>query len=210
MAAQITHIVLADKIFDKFFVNRERSNFFIGTCFPDIRYLKVIERGKTHLSDMNILPTDSDFLAGVKFHAIVDAVQKKCIAESKIHSLSQASEQTQRALKLLEDALLYGSLPNWSDYIHFFDKILPEEVAFGVSEESLKKWHVILQTYFAKQPTKITTRQFILSLGLTIEAADEIDKVMLKLSANKKIIHILNNLYENFEIIINETGKYIT
>jgi len=41
MAAPITHIALTEKIFDKFFKDKKRKDFFIGTLFPDIRYLKI-------------------------------------------------------------------------------------------------------------------------------------------------------------------------
>jgi len=46
MAAYITHIVLTDKIFDKHFSNKNKAEFYIGTSFPDIRYLGVIKKRK--------------------------------------------------------------------------------------------------------------------------------------------------------------------
>ena len=65
MAAPITHIALTEKIFDKFFKNKTRKDFFIGTSFPDIRYLKVIDRDKTHYDDLSVadLGNDASFSA---------------------------------------------------------------------------------------------------------------------------------------------------
>lgn len=50
MATPITHIVLTEKVFEKFFKDKTRKDFFIGTSFPDIKYLKVIDRDKSHFN----------------------------------------------------------------------------------------------------------------------------------------------------------------
>ena len=53
MAAPITHIVLASKVYDQFFSNFSKKDFLIGTSFPDIRYLKVIDRNTTHFNGLS-------------------------------------------------------------------------------------------------------------------------------------------------------------
>ncbi len=74
MATPITHVVLTDKIYNKFFSDKNKKEFFIGTLLPDIRYLKVIERNKTHFENLAIsdLKDDDSFLSGMKFHSILD------------------------------------------------------------------------------------------------------------------------------------------
>lgn len=81
MAAPITHVVLTAKIFDNFFQDKVKKDFFIGTLFPDIRYLKVIDRDQTHFSNLSIsdLKTEDSFLAGMKFHSMIDVVREKFI-----------------------------------------------------------------------------------------------------------------------------------
>lgn len=44
MAAPLTHLVLAERIFQKHFSDQHRKVFLQGTSFPDIRYLGVIDR----------------------------------------------------------------------------------------------------------------------------------------------------------------------
>ena len=44
MGTDITHIVLTEKIYDYLFRNKIKKDFFIGTLFPDIRYLEVIKK----------------------------------------------------------------------------------------------------------------------------------------------------------------------
>lgn len=72
MAAPITHIVLADKVWAQFLSSFNKNDFFIGTSFPDIRYLKVINREKTHFKNQSIndIKSDDSIIAGIKFHSI--------------------------------------------------------------------------------------------------------------------------------------------
>lgn len=74
MAAPITHLVLAEKIFDEDLSLFDRKEFLLGTLFPDIRYLKTIDHDKTHFNNLKItdLAGGNSFLAGAKFHSIVD------------------------------------------------------------------------------------------------------------------------------------------
>ena len=78
MATPITHVVLAAKIFDNIFKDKIKKDFFIGSLFPDIRYLKVIDRDKSHFENLKLkdLKNDDSFLAGVKFHSIVDIARE--------------------------------------------------------------------------------------------------------------------------------------
>jgi len=77
MPNQITHIVLTSKVFDQTFVKFNKSEFYIGTIFPDIRYLGVIDRAKTHFADVtldSVLGAKTSFLAGLLFHNLVDKI----------------------------------------------------------------------------------------------------------------------------------------
>ncbi len=94
MAAPITHIVLTQKIFDKYFRRLDHQLFFIGTLLPDIRYLGVIDRKETHYKNLSIkdLNGEKSFLAGLKFHSILDEVREKFIIENDIYSLCMDSK----------------------------------------------------------------------------------------------------------------------
>lgn len=204
MATPITHIVLTEKIFDRFFKDKLRKDFFIGTLFSDIRYLKVIDRNKTHYGNLtlNDLKKDDSFLAGVKFHSILDAAREKYIVANDVYSLCPESEHITQSLKLLEDVIFYQYIEDWNEYINYLNKILPSEINFGIAKKDIQKWHSLLQQYFQKQPDQQTITNFTLDIGFTNEVANEMNKNIATMRANKKIINILKNLYKNFDSLI--------
>ena len=204
MATPITHIALTEKIFDKFFKDKKRKNFFIGTCFPDIRYLNVIDRNKTHYNDLTIsdIEEDESFLAGVKFHSILDQARQKFILSNDIYSLCPESKYIAQSLKFLEDGIFYKHVKDWGVYINYLNEILPIEKSYGIALENLVKWHTLLQNYFQNQPNPKSVVDFTIGVGASKEIAYEINKNITMMRSNKKIIDILKNLYKNFDSLI--------
>lgn len=90
----ITHIVLTEKIYNECFSNRNRKLFYIGTFFPDIRYLKVVERDRTHFDNIRLsdLRLESDFNIGLKFHSILDKVREEFVVNNNIYSYCPKSK----------------------------------------------------------------------------------------------------------------------
>ncbi|MEA2092363.1 MAG: hypothetical protein U9P61_00025 [Patescibacteria group bacterium] len=192
MAAPITHIALTEKIFDKFFKDKIRKDFFIGTSFPDIRYLKVIDRDKTHYNRLSItdLGNDESFLAGVKFHSILDHAREKFIVENDTYSLCPESKYITQSLKILEDEIFYQHVKDWNVYAEYLNEILQAERGYGITEKNLKKWHSLLQQYFQWQPDNDAVRSFMLGIDFAEEIADEINQNIAVMRANKEIIDI--------------------
>jgi hypothetical protein len=204
MAAPIIHIALTEKIFDKFFKNKLRKDFYIGTSFPDIRYLKVIDRDKTHYEDLSIsdLGNDESFSAGVKFHSILDRVREKFIVENDVYSLCPKSKYCAQSLKFLEDEIFYQHVKDWTIYIEYLNEILQAERNYGIAEKNISKWHSLLRQYFQKQPDENAVKNLTLSIGFPEEVAYEINENIAKMKANKKIINIIKKLDKNFASLI--------
>ncbi|TRZ77589.1 hypothetical protein D4R87_02445 [bacterium] len=204
MATPITHIVLTEKVFDKFFGDKTRRDFFIGTLFPDIRYLKVIKRAETHFNGLSIndLQNEESFFAGLKFHSILDVTRDKFVIENDIYSLCPESQYIKPALKALEGELLYSHIKDWNVYINYLDEILPAEKNYGIAEKDLKKWHSVLQEYFQRKPDPESIIKFTLGINYPKEVADEINKIVALIRKNKKIIEMIEKLYNDFESLI--------
>ncbi len=204
MAAPITHVALTVKIFDKFFKDKIRKDFFIGTLFPDIRYLKVIDRDKTHFDDFKItdLKNDDSFSAGVKFHSILDIAREKFIIANDVYSLCPKLKYVTESLKILEDEIFYQHVKNWNEYIGYLNKILPNETDFGIAEKDIQKWHTLLRQYFQKQPGEQAITNFMLNIGFPSEVVRETNKNVVKMKTDKKIINILKKLYKNFDTLM--------
>ena len=204
MAAPVTHIVLTDKIFDKYFSDKNRKEFYIGTSLPDIRYLGVIERSKTHFDNLTIkyLQTLSSFEAGLKFHSLVDVIREDFMEAKEVYGYLPKTPLAIRALKFSEDKIYYNQRSNWQDIAEIFGTILPEEVALGIKVEDVKKWHAILAQYFIEPSIDISVRQFMTMLGMTKENSEEIIDHMKIIENSSSINKIITDFYNSFEELI--------
>ncbi len=201
MAAPITHIVLADKVFDKFFSDKKRKDFYIGTIFPDIRYLGVIDRKKTHFKGVKIndLKDEDSFSAGLKFHSLVDEVRVKFMKLKDICSLHPDSKYSEIALKIIEDELCYDRVNNWDEFIGFLNEVLPDELSFGIQKKDITIWHRMLQVYFLKKPDEKSNRVLTVGLEFLEDAQGEINNFINQMRSSEEIKRIIKEFYDNFE-----------
>lgn len=204
MAAPITHIALTDKIYERYFSEMKKDEFYVGTSFPDIRYMGVIERNATHYKEISlkdVLKEDS-FNAGVKFHSLVDIVRERFVRKKNYYSFFPKSKFIAHAAKIQEDMILYDKVKNWPEIIIYFDKIYQEELSYGIERKDIEKWHQTRQLYFAKKPIgKNTIISSITSLGIQKEYAEEVHRV-IEGSNKEKVKEIILGFYNNFEKLI--------
>lgn len=204
MAAPITHIVLTNKVFEKYFSHQDKKKFYVGTSFPDIRYLGFIPREKTHFDHVVIseLDTENPFMAGMKFHAHLDRVREKFVVASDIYSHLPQSLYVTQAIKFFEDELLYEHITNWDIYKNYFLEVLEEEREFGISDENIMLWHNVLRTTFSAKPTPEGITEFVRVVGKPAEMAEEINKLVEIIKQDEKIKKYVYELYDNFEAIV--------
>ncbi|MEO8581748.1 MAG: hypothetical protein ABI425_04210 [Patescibacteria group bacterium] len=200
MAAPATHIILADKIFEKYFQNTTKSDFYIGTSFPDIRYLGVIDREKTHFIDLSIQALISlpPFEAGLKFHSLVDKVREKFMRSQNVYSLVPESPFITQALKFFEDEVLYEKRNNWNEIASYFGKVTNEESCFGIKTADIEKWHKFLQTYFTTKPHNQNIREFVAAINKPKEMAKEIIRLTEIMEDNIQLKRIVLDFYNHF------------
>lgn len=204
MAAPITHIVLASKVFDKYFANKDPKKFYVGTSFPDIRYLGVIDRKETHFYNLSIndVIKDDSFNAGLKFHSLVDEVREHYMVENKVYDMFDVPNNDpwirHSSLKVLEDHLLYEKVINWNNYVSYFNKILEGELLFGVSVDMLEKWHLIIKEYIRNKKAS----EFLLSLGFDSERVYVFESLIDELKSNRQVYNTIFNLYNTFEDLL--------
>ncbi len=89
MAAPIAHIFLAVQMLlgplQGLFNEQE---FILGTSFPDIRYLKVVQRADTHFTHVtlqDVLQEKSSFKAGMIFHSFVDEQREAYVVKNHFY-----------------------------------------------------------------------------------------------------------------------------
>lgn len=154
-AGPITHIYFADKCLEFIDIN-DRTLFNQGNLFPDIRYLGSITREATHEPNVtfeDVVCASSPFQSGTRLHALLDGLREAYVVETGIYAALAEVDRGYSAalLKLIEDELLYDEIS--SDLvIRQLEQISEEELATGISAETLQLWHWILTQYFKFRP----------------------------------------------------------
>lgn len=208
MAAPITHIILANKVFDKYFSDKNKNELIIGTSFSDIRYLGVIKREKTHLETQNIneITNLSSFESGVRLHSLVDKVREQYMDSNNVYSLIPESPFITQSLKYFEDKLLSEKDSSWKNTISYFDIVLQEEIDYGIDEKDIQNWHKFMQKYLLG-PADLVITGFVKLSNKPIDMAKEIILLMKGMEGNTKLKEIIYNFYDSFEILIDNTSK---
>lgn len=207
MAAPITHIVLSNSVYSKYFSNLDRKEFFIGTCFPDIRYLGCIDREKTHFTDFNMedFKTKSigdSFMSGVMFHSYVDRVRHNFSNSRGILKRLPESVYATQALKFLEDMFLYKYIGNWNEYCDYLSSTLDEEVSFGIDESIVVKWHSLISAYLSVFPSYASLNTYATGMGFSSDVTDEICNVVSLMEKDPIILEYIEDLYTHFDDLL--------
>lgn len=151
MAAPIAHVFLAVGFLSVVAGRFNEKEFIRGTLFPDIRYLKVVQRGQTHFKNISLNDVKKEqnaFKAGVLFHSFVDEEREKFMVAHKVYERLPNFKFTTQALKLAEDQALMNlvDIKKYSDY--FSGALLLEEQGYGIADEHVHAWHNFLREYF--------------------------------------------------------------
>lgn len=183
MAAPIAHIFCALSLLSSNAITIDNvTDFIIGTSFPDIRYLRVIERDKTHVKNVtwnDVINAPNSFEKGRLLHCLLDEVREEFIEQNNLYEFIPNSPFRTQILKFYEDIILYEMIKSWPQINHYFDTIIPEEIVYDININDLKMWHNILKDYCSQQPN---TNQILKFLQLRLD-----------LSAQKE-----NNLFKRF------------
>jgi hypothetical protein len=165
MAAPIAHIVCALVLLNSGSVKVDNvQEFIIGTSFPDIRYLGVIEREKTHLHNLtlnDIKNAPTSFEQGRLLHSLLDEVREEFVEEHELYRFVNNTRFRSQILKFYEDMQLYPQIDDWRKISTYFDVVLPEEEAYGIKKEDIQTWHAVLKQYCAQRPTVHTIESFL-------------------------------------------------
>lgn len=135
----------------------DEQAFIIGNLFPDIRYIGDIARGETHVvggTIEDIIAASSPFMAGMRWHALVDELRETLVIATNIYSsiASYAQGYNSTLLKLIEDEILYDRVDRARAVSCLFS-ILEQEIEWGVQFKTVAEWHLLLLGYFTIRPS---------------------------------------------------------
>ncbi len=200
MAGEATHIILADRVLMQKGLQYDRAQFLLGTVFPDIRYLGDVERGATHDREASLervlFETDS-FIAGAKFHSLVDKTRNDYIKAAGLYDLCPPFLYDQQALKFLEDALFYPRYPHWKMVTSFFEKI-PKVPRATVAPDIVERWYTLIRDYISVEPSDASRFTLLTAEGYTSEAAILINAYIDELKKSKAATGIMHEFFKEF------------
>lgn len=211
-AAPVTHAVLAKKwmALDEHYTNAEKGSFILGTLFPDIRYLGVIDRNKTHEKNVTVerlKANQNPFTTGMWLHAFVDVEREKYVVKHHIYEkIAQVPGQQYKAmfLKLLEDEILF-SKEGWQDVRGYLTKLDPEEQKFEISDKDLERWHQNQNRAFTFPPSAYLQQLVQANKGMANvpkETIEEWSKILPKMAKEKEMQDYVNGLVKEFDVIM--------
>ncbi len=203
MSTPVTHAVISEKIFNNFFIDKFKKEFFVGALFPDIRLIANIDRNKTHFSDLNLkgIKSKSPFEIGILIHSFIDINRNEYILKSGVYELCPKSKFIEASLKIYEDIIFYQELKDWRNIIGYFDNVLEEESLMGISTINISKWHKTLQEYFSNEPNIDSIRTFAFNIGYNESIVENIMNDIESLKKNKKVDDILRQMFNSFDLI---------
>lgn len=207
MAGPISHIIYAQKYFEKNPSTIDKDEFILGCVFPDIRRVSEnIQRNDTHLpteilknSQAKITPDSinldftglTSFQAGWKFHIYCDMKREEILKNKKFYSIKGTSDWAATPAKCLEDEILYNEYTNWEKLYLYFNNAPKVNSALYVPSETIEFWYAILAKYIEKKPDKKSFHIFLTKQLFLKNKADDIVAKMEELQKNKKVIEIL-------------------
>ncbi len=205
MPTPISHIVLTERIYKKFFKNEDRLQFYIGTCFSDIDKVAKIKKKQTHIYPLyleDINEDDSPFQKGFKIHSLMDIVRNRYVLVKKVYKLLPETKYKKHAFKILEEVFLYNEIEDWNEYILFLDNILIEEINFNkndLNQETILNWHKTLQKYFKQKPNKESVEELFFDVCSTRGVGEDIYKVVEVIQKDERIIRELKELHKHID-----------
>lgn len=201
MASQITHIVYGKKALELFLSDQkiDEKKFFIGTVFPDIRYLGSIEREKSHYDNPTVdglRSIEGDFQKGMYAHALVDIEREKLLNKLGMYDAVPSSGYTVSALKFIEDEFTYSLISDWDKYKQYLSDVIDEEYVL-VPRENAQRWHSILSLYFSQPPTWQTILKVASELkGFSDDVLNRLKVETDKVKENTRAMEIISVTYE--------------
>lgn len=208
MAAPISHLVFGKRILERLNSKKEASGFYTGVCFPDIRYLGIIDRNISHpeIKSISELENESPFFAGVKCHVLLDEIREKYMQDKGIYNLTPNSKYITQALKFYEDQLLYQELTQIDNLSNFLNHIFQEEINFQIPIEDLQKWHSMIKKYINSKARSADIKQFLEMIPKGEDIWIEVSELLPRFKDSVQITLIIKEFYKDFDLLLDPSS----
>ncbi|PIO00465.1 hypothetical protein COT72_02055 [archaeon CG10_big_fil_rev_8_21_14_0_10_43_11] len=196
MAGPISHVVLAARVFDTYFSDKDKKEFFIATLLPDIRYLAGFKRDFTHKRsvDFKHIQAMDSFDAGLYFHSYVDILRIRILQSAYVSQGVMTPRTYSGSFKIAEDLILHSKILDWTPFIHYLDTVVAGERAFGIRENILTQWHSATQDIFRTKHTAKTLKR----IGFSAQKIVRVQEQVAHINALPEVKKSVLAFYEHF------------
>jgi len=158
MPLPFSHIVYADKILRTKLKDRQidEQEFFVGTVFPDVRYLVKDKRETTHPKFKNsqeifnkVMGEKDSFKLGWLVHLYIDLKW----AEYWLEYFGQDVEKYLKnltALNVLSDQYLFNGFKHKSKIKEYLNEVSSKETQYYKLQD-IKKWHEFVKRFLERK-----------------------------------------------------------
>lgn len=206
---QYTHLLLTEKVYDRLFLPFAKHEFFLGSLFPDIRRLANVPRSQTHyqLEDCAlpvILQEATAFVAGTKFHSLVDLKRQQFYVSQNIYDRYTTIPNFNSLLKIYEDLVLYSKVKHLSEYLTYFSDLGDLSKFSPIPSEIVIAWYTALRTYFAIPVSPESVREFAAANGTFLSDTVVNNHISLwqQLAKDPNISEAITTFYSSFENLL--------
>ncbi len=138
--------------------DQDQEAFYVGTLFPDARYLGHFKRKSTHFKGVTLAEVQAQpnsFYKGLKLHSWLDETREKFAVKYGVYQKLQTIPRKYRAsfLKFIEDEVIFKQT-DWQMVKSSLSNTYTYQADFGADEKSLFIWHNLLKVYFSFPPSK--------------------------------------------------------
>jgi hypothetical protein len=205
MAGIVAHIVFAKQALDSFLPRYDAGPFLVGTVFPDIRQMAGIERSLTHPARMSldeVEGTEDPFLAGMKFHALLDLRRERLVEKLGVYEGLPEGYPRTVALKLCEDQMLQSRIKDWSPILDAFEGTYPAADAFVPDREITARWNQGIRRFVSVPLTHETMKRFVGRMHP--EYIDEIMALVRRFEAEGRAERYVDRLESELEAVLSK------
>jgi hypothetical protein len=212
-ALPITHLFLAEKWVssNESYTEAEKKAFYLGSLYPDIRYLGIISREKTHQTKLtidDIKKTKDPFEKGKKLHCYIDEQRAQYIKDQKILEIFDGvpKDHIYMFARLLEDEILFDKVKATNPSV-YFTSIQKEEVTEEISADYVRIWHSLLSKYFQYKPSTIMKRLSFFHqsyLGISSDTIQKWSSLIPLWEKNEQIRQHVKDLDEHFTLLFQQ------
>lgn len=188
MPSPISHLAYAQD-FAAIDTPSDLAAYWRGTVFPDIRYLGVIERAKSHrrgVTFYEVRAETASWRRGYLLHNSIDDAWNAYWIQFQLDTDEPAHRAKWMAVKLLEDELVFADIFDKAGVAALLGVADAGALALGVKSRDIERWGAIVGEMLREVPSVQSRARFAGHLDFGAELARIIEEQITLMRADEQ------------------------